>query len=330
MGAGGRGLGASGLLCVSSDIDDCANSPCCQQVCTNSPGGYECSCYAGYQLSRDGCGCEGERGSGAAGERATVRKGVGALALPCALGVGWAPALRRAVWICPLALRPVVSHRRGPAPLAAPSRASVGQCIHCRSAPGGGRVAAAGASLGGHGRRASVQQTELGRRGLPSPRALEDRPQQPPVCPQTWTSARLAEAAVSTTASTWSAPSSVPVRSASGWTRTAGAAPVSPACPRLDAFPECQALCPLGSQLPGWLDLTLALPLAVRQARAAGWGEGPGQMGIPQGTVSLRSWVVQLRVRPGERRDIIPRTEDSVQRGRELSCPLPLLRVQGP
>lgn len=43
-----------------ADIDDCANSPCCQQVCANTPGGYECSCYAGYRLSPDGCACEGE------------------------------------------------------------------------------------------------------------------------------------------------------------------------------------------------------------------------------------------------------------------------------
>lgn len=54
--------GCQRLLCVPSDVDDCADSPCCQQVCTNSPGGYECSCYAGYQLSPDGCGCEGEWG----------------------------------------------------------------------------------------------------------------------------------------------------------------------------------------------------------------------------------------------------------------------------
>lgn len=46
-----------------ADVDDCADSPCCQQVCSNSPGGYECGCYAGYRLSADGCGCEGEPGA---------------------------------------------------------------------------------------------------------------------------------------------------------------------------------------------------------------------------------------------------------------------------
>lgn len=44
-----------------TDVDDCADAPCCQQVCANTPGGYECGCYAGYRLSADGCGCEGER-----------------------------------------------------------------------------------------------------------------------------------------------------------------------------------------------------------------------------------------------------------------------------
>jgi hypothetical protein len=50
-----------GSCVCPTDIDDCANSPCCQQVCANTPGGYECSCFAGYRLNTDGCGCEGER-----------------------------------------------------------------------------------------------------------------------------------------------------------------------------------------------------------------------------------------------------------------------------
>ncbi|KAJ8780646.1 hypothetical protein J1605_000689 [Eschrichtius robustus] len=60
-----------------ADVDDCVDSPCCQQVCTNSPGGYECSCYAGYQLGADGCGCEagpcavGRAGAGGAPEAPT-------------------------------------------------------------------------------------------------------------------------------------------------------------------------------------------------------------------------------------------------------------------
>lgn len=79
-----------------ADVDDCAASPCCQQVCTNSPGGYECSCYAGYRLSADGCGCEGECwAAGAAGERAILRVTWGGLWPPpstLSLGIGLAPA----------------------------------------------------------------------------------------------------------------------------------------------------------------------------------------------------------------------------------------------
>ena len=78
-----------------ADVDDCAASPCCQQVCTNSPGGYECSCYAGYRLSADGCGCEGEWwAAGVAGEWAVLRMTRGGLWRPpstLSLGVGLMP-----------------------------------------------------------------------------------------------------------------------------------------------------------------------------------------------------------------------------------------------
>ena len=58
-----------------ADVDDCADSPCCQQVCSNSPGGYECGCYAGYRLSSDGCGCEGEPGAAGGPRRARGARG---------------------------------------------------------------------------------------------------------------------------------------------------------------------------------------------------------------------------------------------------------------
>ena len=84
-----------------ADVDDCAASPCCQQVCTNSPGGYECSCYAGYRLSADGCGCEGEWwAAGVAGEWAVLRMTRGGLWPPpstLSLGVGLMPAVCRLV-----------------------------------------------------------------------------------------------------------------------------------------------------------------------------------------------------------------------------------------
>lgn len=43
-----------------ADVDECGEqSSCCQQDCTNYPGGYECYCAAGYRLGSDGCGCDG-------------------------------------------------------------------------------------------------------------------------------------------------------------------------------------------------------------------------------------------------------------------------------
>jgi hypothetical protein len=38
------------------DIDECAEGTAqCQHTCTNTPGGYECSCRPGYQLVRPTC-----------------------------------------------------------------------------------------------------------------------------------------------------------------------------------------------------------------------------------------------------------------------------------
>lgn len=81
----GRAPGGAGAspAPVSPDTDDCADAPCCQQACTNSPGGYECSCYAGYRLSADGCGCEGEPAGG--GGRGRPRRAQGAARPACAL-----------------------------------------------------------------------------------------------------------------------------------------------------------------------------------------------------------------------------------------------------
>lgn len=47
-------------LCVP-DLDECVEeTSCCEQDCTNYPGGYECYCRAGYRLNSDGCGCDGD------------------------------------------------------------------------------------------------------------------------------------------------------------------------------------------------------------------------------------------------------------------------------
>ena len=45
----------------ASDSDECASGEsCCSHFCRNNPGGYECSCRAGYTLHPDGCGCDGK------------------------------------------------------------------------------------------------------------------------------------------------------------------------------------------------------------------------------------------------------------------------------
>lgn len=44
-----------------ADVDECGEqSSCCEQDCTNYPGGYECYCSAGYRLNSDGCSCDGK------------------------------------------------------------------------------------------------------------------------------------------------------------------------------------------------------------------------------------------------------------------------------
>ena len=43
-----------------SDIDECAKDiDSCDQICTNTPGSYNCSCQKGFKLSRDALNCQG-------------------------------------------------------------------------------------------------------------------------------------------------------------------------------------------------------------------------------------------------------------------------------
>ena len=45
---------------VFADIDECAiSNGGCEQLCTNLPGTYECSCISGYHKSKDSKRCEG-------------------------------------------------------------------------------------------------------------------------------------------------------------------------------------------------------------------------------------------------------------------------------
>ena len=48
---------------IHLDIDECEyGDDDCRQVCNNTFGSYECSCYSGYYLRSDGQSCEGEQG----------------------------------------------------------------------------------------------------------------------------------------------------------------------------------------------------------------------------------------------------------------------------
>ena len=43
------------------DIDECAvGKGGCDQICTNTPGSYSCSCDSDFQLQPDGRTCQGE------------------------------------------------------------------------------------------------------------------------------------------------------------------------------------------------------------------------------------------------------------------------------
>ena len=45
-----------------SDVDECtAGTHNCEQLCTNTPGGYNCSCNSGYELLANGYQCQGTR-----------------------------------------------------------------------------------------------------------------------------------------------------------------------------------------------------------------------------------------------------------------------------
>ena len=47
--------------CIHADINECTEgSASCPQMCTNTIGGYICSCNTGYRLASDGRTCNGE------------------------------------------------------------------------------------------------------------------------------------------------------------------------------------------------------------------------------------------------------------------------------
>lgn len=108
-----------------------------------------------------------------------------------------------------------------------------------------------------------------------------------------WTSVPPATVAVSTSAPTWLAPSGAPARPASGWTRTAGPAPVSARLPPQESLSSQSAAPPVPgapTRLPGWLDATSVLPPTMGQAGGSA-GEGAGWTGAPgQGVIGAPGW----------------------------------------
>lgn len=302
-----------------ADVDDCAASPCCQQVCTNSPGGYECSCYAGYRLSADGCRCEGEwRAAGVAGERAVLRMTRGGLWPPpstLSLGVGLMPAVCRLVeaFLFPPLCGHCLSLWAGPAPPTAPGLPFLKQEAR--------RVAVAWVSPS----RSPSHGEGWGGRTVPRPRPLEDGRQCPWVCPQMWTSAPPAAVAASTTAPTWPAPSSAPVRPATSWMRTAGVAPVSLRLAPWDPV-FLQHRGPTPCFPAGWTSPQTSLPLWDGLGMG-GW-EGLDRQG-PPGKVLLRGPSGPASAPPRREEGLHSGTEDHVQ-SRGLSCPRALSTLRVP
>ena len=48
------------VVYMCTDINECLlNMDNCSQVCTNTEGGFTCSCRDGYTLGEDGTSCEG-------------------------------------------------------------------------------------------------------------------------------------------------------------------------------------------------------------------------------------------------------------------------------
>ena len=45
--------------CFLVDVNECLENSTCLQVCDNTEGSYNCSCWTGYQLSGDLSTCEG-------------------------------------------------------------------------------------------------------------------------------------------------------------------------------------------------------------------------------------------------------------------------------
>ena len=51
-------------MCSCADINECtSNTDSCDQICSNTLGGFNCGCNSGYQLASNGRTCNGEKDS---------------------------------------------------------------------------------------------------------------------------------------------------------------------------------------------------------------------------------------------------------------------------
>ena len=47
-------------ICITVDIDECAENGACDHNCTNTVGSFNCSCNSGYELDDNGRNCNGK------------------------------------------------------------------------------------------------------------------------------------------------------------------------------------------------------------------------------------------------------------------------------
>ncbi len=49
------------IIFVLADINECGGENGCTQVCNNTDGSFQCSCFSGYTLNADGVSCHSKR-----------------------------------------------------------------------------------------------------------------------------------------------------------------------------------------------------------------------------------------------------------------------------
>lgn len=50
------------IIYLHEDINECAlTTSCCNQICENKDGGYDCLCEPGFSMANDSCTCQGKQ-----------------------------------------------------------------------------------------------------------------------------------------------------------------------------------------------------------------------------------------------------------------------------